>query len=143
MSLFKNFKPYWSDALTDAWRIMADAEKNYKNCKIPSTKKHLRSLFIEKQRKFDKLLRNSERTYNRQLADMIDDLDTENPKKFWEQIKKLGPKNSKNIPMQVYDPDGTLISDTEKVLNTWKQEFGANGNGYRSYRQSKNMEYCN
>ena len=120
---FKNFKPYWSDALTESWRDMADAEKKYKSCKISPTKKHFRTLFLEKQAKFDKLLRNTERTYNRQLADMIEDLDSENPKKFWEQIKKLGPKKSKNLPMQVYDPNGALISDTETVLHVWKQEF--------------------
>ena len=83
------------------WKDMANSEKEYKRCKNSSSKRYLRQFFIEKQAKFDKLLRKSERTYNRQLADKIENLNSENPQQFWEQIKYLGPKECKKTLCRV------------------------------------------
>ena len=121
---FKNFKPYWSDDLTDSWNAIVSAEKEYKRFRGGRMRRsELRDIFTLKRSQFDKLLRNSERKYNRELADKIDSLNTEDPKQFWDHIKKLGPSKRKQIPMQIYDENGVLTNDTESVLNHWKLEY--------------------
>ena len=51
---------------------------------------------------FDRTLRQTERLYHNKLLDDIDGMCSENPRAFWDQIKKLGPRNINEIPMQVY-----------------------------------------
>ena len=53
----------------------------------------------------------------------IEQLSTENPRQFWEHLKKLGPISKKKIPMEVYDDEGQIVTDTECVLNKWGTEF--------------------
>jgi hypothetical protein len=58
---------------------------------------------------FDKQLRFYERIYKRKKVMEIDALDTTNPKEFWKELKKLGPRKCKNIPMYVYDENVILL----------------------------------
>ena len=40
---------------------------------------------------------------------------TDNPKEFWNHIKKLGPAKKKNIPMEAYEnneENGQILYDT-------------------------------
>ena len=53
----KTQKPFWNDDLTTAWKTMANAEKLLRKNISASLKNSLRTDFSEKQRKFDKLLR--------------------------------------------------------------------------------------
>ncbi len=48
---------------------------------------------------------------------------TENPRQFWQYIKKLGPRTSSKIIEEVYDENGEITSDLETVLNKWKTDF--------------------
>ena len=41
---------------------------------------------------------------------------SENPRAFWDQIKKLGSRNRNEIPMQVY-VSNELVNDRETVLS--------------------------
>ena len=120
---FKNYKPYWNDELTESWKTMAEAERLYKRCRDRSRRKHFRNEFLYKRSCFDKLLRCTERKYNRELADKIENINTEDPKHFWDHIKKLGPSVKKDIPVQVYDDQDNLVSDKSFVLDKWKDEF--------------------
>ena len=120
----KTQKPFWNDDLTSAWKTMANAEKMLRKNKHPSMKNALRSDFLTKQKQFDKLLRQTERRYNRQKAIEIEEFNTTNPTEFWKQINSLGPKKSKKIPMEVYDSNSSeKLHDIESVLNTWRSEF--------------------
>lgn len=48
-----------------------------------------------------------------------------NPKKFWEELKSLGPKRKNKVPTECYtdDNDGSISSDPTYVQNVWKSEF--------------------
>ena len=117
-------KPYWNDDLMNAWKIMVTAEKCIRKNYNRSIKNHLRSDFLHKQKQFDKLLRQTERKYNKQKAFEIEQINTTNPAEFWRQIKDLGPKKSSKIPMEVYDSTSSnKLYDTEEVLNKWRTDF--------------------
>ena len=126
--LFRNHKPYWTDELSEAWKNMSTAEKSYSKCKhINSRNNHMHQEFISKRKAFNKLLRRTERSYNRKKALEIESINTTNPTEFWKQIKSLGPKRSTLIPMEVYDENGpqggNKVSNESYVLDRWKQEF--------------------
>ena len=80
-------------------------------------------MYKSAQNQFDKLLRKTERTYNRNLSENIEKLQTKNPTKFWEYIKKLGPRTSNKIPTMVKDDKGNYVTDSASVLNKWKKNF--------------------
>ena len=128
--LYRNHKPFWTEELTEAWRDMSQAEKNYVRNRPSSSfssNKKLREIYFLKRKSFDKLLRNTERSYNRNKSIEIEKINTENPTEFWKQINSLGPKRSNKIPMEVYDDDGpetgNKIPDEQYVLNKWKDDF--------------------
>ena len=109
-------KPYWNDDLMDAWKTMVRAEKSLRKNINRSLRSYLRSDFLTKQKQFDKLLRQTERRYNRQKAFDIEQINTKNPTEFWRQINDLGPKKSQKIPMEVYDStNSNKLFETEEV----------------------------
>ena len=51
------------------------------------------------------------------------ELRTDNPKYFWSEIEKLGPrKKDSKIPMEV-NIDGTIIYQIDEVLQHWHNQF--------------------
>ena len=102
---------------------MAESEKAFRRCQAATLKKTLREVFLHKQSQFDKLLRKTERNYNRQLADEIESLNTDNPREFWQHIKQLGPQKKKPIPLKVEDASNNIVEDLEIVLERWKQDY--------------------
>ena len=103
---------------------MSKAEKLFMKCKSNNHERRtLRSNCVYKRASFDKLLRKSERNYNRQLADKIETLNTNDPREFWNNIKMLGPHKRNAIPMQVYDDAGHTVSDSDSVMKKWRSEF--------------------
>ena len=87
------------------------------------SKSQLWNEFIYRRKSFDKLLRQSEREYNKNIAEQVESISDKDPKQFWEQLKKLGPQRNKHIPMQVYDDHGAVKCNRDEVLNTWKNDF--------------------
>ena len=121
---FKNYKPYWSDELTALWRDMAAAEKSYRKCPFNSSlRPSLRDHFKQKRAIFDKELRKAERAYNRSFADKIEDINTSDPKAFWEHIQRLGPQKTSEIPLKVHDGSDGFSEDLNVVLGTWRSDF--------------------
>ena len=103
---------------------MSKAEKLFMKCKSNNPERRtLRSNFIYKRASFDKLLRKSERNYNRQLADKIETLNTNDPKEFWNNIRMLGPLKRNAIPRQVYDDARHIVSDSDLVMKKWRSEY--------------------
>ena len=122
---FKMQKPYWNDELTSSWKSMCDAERIFRKNKDSSRRTDLRSDFLGKQKSFDKLLRQSERKYNRQKSMEIEQINTSNPTEFWRQINSLGPKKSAKIPMEVYSSSdhAEKIYDSQLILDAWRHDF--------------------
>ena len=61
-----------------------------------------RELFLIKD------LRRTERTYKKAMAVDIETMVITNPNELWEKIRKLGPRNVKDIPMEVVDESGAV-----------------------------------
>ena len=53
----------------------------------------------------------------------IEQLQTHNPQKFWNEINKLGPCKKKEIPMVVTLENGECCSDVGIVLQKWEKDF--------------------
>ena len=85
----------------------------------------MRNKFKIKQTEFNKLLRKTERAYYKQLSEEMHEAKTKNPRQFWDQLNKLGPRKNKGIPEKVYI-NGESYPITEsipQVLNSWLNDF--------------------
>ena len=81
---------------------MIKAEKNYKKYHgHRNVKSQLRVLFLSAHDYFDKLLRKSEREYNKNVVINIENMSKHNHRDFWRNI----------------------TTNTDIVLNTWKNDF--------------------
>ena len=121
---FRVNKPYWNQELQKCWDTMREKETVYIKYRGPNRlKKTLRNDFKTAMQSFDKKLRYYKKQYRYNSMNEIESCKTENPKQFWEYIKKLGPKKKRNIPLKVYGEDGCLTSCKQTVLNKWKNDF--------------------
>ena len=119
---FRNSKPYWDDELSNSWKCMAEAKKEFCKYKgIKSIKNHLHSKFIKSRKVFDKLLRQKERQYNRNYIHNLERINTSNPKEFWNKLQTLGSKK-KNIPLSVRSGE-IITNNIDQVLQKWKNDF--------------------
>ena len=69
--------------------------------------------------KFDKLLKKTERSYNRKYCNSLEKIQTSNPKDFWNIINKFDPQKGK-LPNCVKLDDSTITSDSDKVFRNGK-----------------------
>ncbi len=117
-------KPYWNANLMSLWKLMCSKESEYLRYRGPHhVRKMLKSRFSDASKTFHRALRKAEREYNKLLQNRIESVCTEDPKKFWTYIKKLGPKSKNTIPQEVYNEDGEIVTDLNFVLNKWKNEY--------------------
>ena len=63
------------------------------------------------------------RDYQRSLQNDIETLNTGEPKEFWRNLKRLGPKPKSDIPMEVYNDAGEIERDLAIVLDKWKDDY--------------------
>ena len=56
------------------------------------------------------------------MVDSIDSLGVDDPKEFWAQIQKLGPRVKASIPLKIRDGNNFITEETE-VLKRWEHEF--------------------
>ena len=121
---FKIKKPYWNENLKNLWTIMCQNEKNYLNYRGTNhVKQFLQNIFKESSKLFHRELRRAERNYNKATQNKIESICTDNPRQFWRYIKKLGPKYKPDIPEEVYDSDGNVVTDINSVLSKWKSDY--------------------
>ena len=119
---YKPRKAFWNDDLNNAWNVMKNKEYEFKHCKYRHMKALSRAQFAQAQYVFDKKLRFYERNYRKEKLENIEKINTSNPRQFWEELKKLGPKGKKYIPMEVMR-DGNIVVDRTEVLDKWKSDF--------------------
>ena len=71
---------------------------------------------------FDKKLRQEERKFLKGRREQIRNLNTSNPKEFWNEIKKLGPGRKHTIIDSVVMENGTYSNDPNVIRERWKEE---------------------
>ena len=117
------YKPYWNEELSVLWKEMSQAERVFSRCKGSKQEKHqMRMSFKDKQHAFDKCLGKTARQYNRNKVFEIEQASTEDPKLFWECLKKLGPRKSTSVPMKVRINED-IVLDEKVVTDKWKSDF--------------------
>ncbi len=122
---FKHSKPFWNNELKILWQEMHENEIFFLRYRgnDPKHKSNLRNIFIGTRKIFDKKLRFHKRKYNRGTEIELEEICKKDPTKFWNQIKNLGPKRKINIPMEIVNNDHQIITETEKILDKWKEDF--------------------
>ncbi len=117
-------KPWWNDELSALWQSLLKAENTYKAYNGERViKRRLLEQFRCAQKVFDKKYRRSKREFQRKQQDEIEQLNTNDPKKFWEKVKSLGPNFNKAIPMEILREDGTVCNDFNEVLEKWRHDY--------------------
>ena len=117
-------KEWWDDELTSLWQEMQQAEHNYikaKRNKLPH--KQLHNSFRYKQDTFDKSCKRKKRSFHYHKCTKLEEVNSSDPKSFWEYIKKLGPNKKTQIPYECYGSSGEVITDTTTVLHKWQHDF--------------------
>ncbi len=117
-------KPYWNADLMSLWKVMCAKETDYLKFRGPyHVKKILKARFTDASKIFHRALRKAERDYHKMQQNRIESVCTDDPKRFWEYIKRLGPRSKNFIPEEVYNEDGDIITDFNFVLNKWKEDY--------------------
>ena len=103
---------------------MCEAENNFVKFKgRNSVKKHLKNEFFECRKRFNRLLRQEKRNHDRSAVIELDNINTSNPRKFWDTLKKLGPKRKKDVPVIIKNDDGELIANEDDVKKKWFNDY--------------------
>lgn len=129
---FKAHKVYWNEELKTYWCDMIQKRKQFEQFQGDRQRKRaLLNLYKTSRRCFDRKLRFYERQYNRNKLLDLENMcvDTKNPKKFWDNIKKLGPRGNQKIPMAVYNESNEIVTEEKYVTDKWKEDFSKLYNG--------------
>lgn len=102
--------------------MLCQSEKAYIHCQNQQ-RQQLREVFVAAQKNFDKSYRRAKRKYEKDKIIEIENFSQFNAKEFWQNIKKLGPQKSSEIPLSVYNEDGNLVNDLEFVMNKWTKDY--------------------
>ena len=103
---------------------MHEAERAFVKYRGPVQGKAIRRRqFKDAAHTFDGALRRAEREYKRARLSEIEQVETREPRKFWDYLSKLGPKRKSEIPFEVYDEEGSVFRDRSRVLKKWKEDF--------------------
>ncbi len=117
-------KEWWDKEVESAWKNMRNAEREH--LKIPNHDKRHKALyktFVQKQHTFDKMSRAKKRRTQRNKVNDIEKANVSDPKAFWNYIKNLTPRNKKEIPWEILDNNGNVITDKGQVIKHWSNEF--------------------
>lgn len=121
------YKPYWNDDLAIQWNKVNALEKKWLRFDGPnSAKRKIKEEYCSERKYFDRLNRKFKRKYQSQERKRIEDkLYDSNQREFWKSIGKTGIANERKpcIPMAVVDPDGSVNTHKDDVLNKWKSDF--------------------
>ena len=113
---YKN-KHFWDDKLASLFKEASKAEKQF--CK----NSEYRVDFKIKQNNFDKAYRAAKRKCMRKTEVELETLVNMDGKAMWDKLKELGPKlNQSRIPEEVVI-NGTIITQSDQVMNHWVQCF--------------------
>ena len=81
-----------------------------------------RERYKSRQSQFDRMYRREKRKFERNRLLQIKALETNDPRKFWDAIKKSGPRGDiGEIPNEVILEDGSESDDPFVVMNEWQK----------------------
>ena len=111
--LRSSLKPFWTIELQCLWNSLRKTETSF--CKSAGSQERAAlARFQTAQDTFDKTYRREERRYKRVRLIEIEVL-TKDPRRFWEMLGKIGSKKSQDIPIKVYDENGSILSDINSI----------------------------
>ena len=116
-------KGFWDEELEKLWSELRLAEVNMKKSINNRNRRVNHRLFKDSQHKFDKKYRQKERKFKQSQSEHFTKIQNNDPRVFWQELNKLGPKRYRKIPMEVYSEDNEIISNSDDVLNKWKDDF--------------------
>ena len=105
---------------------MCKSEKEWIKCPSNNQQRnHLKHIFIEKRKLFDKVVQRSKRRHWKEMQEELLNSCKSNSKDFWKKIGRIGVGGERNrsIPKKTETPDGHISFKTEDVLNKWKRDF--------------------
>lgn len=126
-------KPYWSANLSELWqhmRLKLEAAKQHLH--LTSKRKLKRRLnfqpevlaYVQSQELFDRELRNAKRKYDAVCVENMDRLcNSKNPRDFWKEVDKLGPRTKKDLICEAVDANGNITRDLAIVMESWRESF--------------------
>ena len=81
-----------------------------------------RGIFKEKRKIFDKTVQREKRKYWHERQSELERLTEEDSREFWKKIgvTGVGEEHKKIIPMEIYNDEGEIIRDKQKVLKKWQ-----------------------
>ncbi|CAG2203532.1 unnamed protein product [Mytilus edulis] len=118
-------KRWWTDELTVKWNQVCLAEKQYLHCTKVNSNTHLRQMYVNKRKEFDKLVQQSKRQYWHSCQEELVNLNKSDPRQFWRKIGNIGIGNDRQskIPNEVLRSDGSVTNNIDDVLQKWKDSF--------------------
>jgi len=118
-------KPWWSDDLSDLENATCEAERKWLASNSTSEKRVLKSDYVFKHKRFGRAVQRSKRKYWYNLQVKLSDEAESNSSDFWKSIGKIGVGHTKkqSIPMEVNGENGSILNDTNVVLDKWKTCF--------------------
>lgn len=73
---------------------------------------------------FDKELRNAKHAYSKERFLRVDlSLNSRDPRRFWDEINKLGPRKQNKLVCEAFSNDGTTTREAETVRKHWESAF--------------------
>ena len=134
---YRKRKPWWTNELSELWKIRCAAEKLY--CKSDNdSKRELRQQFLSHQRNFDDAVRCAKRCYWSKEQEEILSIYKSNA--FWKKMGSVGmsTKPKKNIPWEVVLADGSTSTNYDDVMSRWKHDFEL----LLNYQNHQTIELC-
>ena len=55
----------------------------------------------------------------------LEEVNSTDPNALWDYIRRLGPNKKSKIPWECYDDNDVVVDDPERVLKSWRDEFGS------------------
>ena len=72
---------------------------------------------------FNKRSRQLKRKYKKSLANNIDAISSNNQNEFWNKIKKICPRKSRDVPIEIVNEIGDSDTTEDDVFNRLKIDF--------------------
>ena len=61
--------------------------------------------------------------FDRRITIELDEINTSNPRKFWETLKRLGPKRKNDVPKVVRLDNGHMTTDECTIKDKWFNDY--------------------
>lgn len=152
-----HYKPYWTPALTEYWKAMKRAysdAKKFLNSRDKRRHKLKISTIPEIQKykkvrdEFDRELRTAKREFNVDKIADIDELANGDPKRFWDEVNKLGPSRKRKVTCEALDSNGEITRNPDLVEKLWYKEYSdlygkyLEGNFDEQHRRDVLGDFC-